>query len=630
MVSGIRAGNAFIEVSMNDEKLKTGLKGLQVRLSKLGAGFARAGTSIAALGTAAVGPMVAATASFVKAGDAVQKMAARTGLSTKAVSELAFAAEQSGTSMETLEGGIRGMQRSILNLQDGSSQVTDTFERLGVSLKDIEGLSPEAQFEKLAGALAAVEDDSTRAALAMRIFGRTGSQLGPLLAEGTEGIQELRKEAESLGLSVSQEDANSAAALADAFNSLAKSAKAVAFAVGSSLASALTPVLQSAAKIVARFREWVSENQGLVATIAIVGAGVTALGTAIAAAGAFFITAGAAVGAFSTIIAAVGGAVAAVAVPIAGTIAAVGALGVAFVQLGGVQATIRLISSAFQGLQSVVVGATKIIRSVWDRLAGTIVSVFSGAVNRIKSAWLGVQKLLAKGIAVLGALISRDLTISDAVKQVDQQFATGADAKRKAAAAERISRQAARRDAQRAAIEQRNITDAERERIAGIRRAFQESQRLAAEETRRRGREVQVPSAAESPAKAVEEELSGFAKRFVEQQAAKRAAEDVDPREQELLSQLASAEEQLAEAVKQRDEDAAAQEEAARQAAEASQRVAEVRAGDAQFGGRNAAQAFVATTEPIEKKQLDVAREQLSVSKEQLAETKRNPGPQFA
>jgi hypothetical protein len=58
--------------------------------------------------------------------------------------------------------------------------------------------------------------------------------------------------------------------------------------------------------------------------------------------------------------------------------------------------------------------------------------------------------------------------------------------------------------------------------------------------------------------------------------------------------------------------------------------VAEVRAGDAQFGGRNAAQAFVATTEPIEKKQLDVAREQLSVSKEQLAETKRNPGPQFA
>ena len=195
---GIRAGRAYLELSLNDENLQKGLKSAGRRITAVGTSITKVGGAIAGIGAAAAGPIAAMAREFASFGDNIQKAAIRTGIGTKALSELTFAAQQSGTDIASLERGIKGMQRQILDLSQGSSTAVKTFEELGVSLEDIAGKSTEQQFTILADAISRVENDSQRAALSMRVYGKAGSDLLPLMADGAKGIEAMREEAEQL------------------------------------------------------------------------------------------------------------------------------------------------------------------------------------------------------------------------------------------------------------------------------------------------------------------------------------------------------------------------------------------------------------------------------------------------
>lgn len=219
------------------DQSKKSLGGLSGFASKAIGGALAIGAGIAVAGAVAV----KSAFSFAAYGDQLDKMAGRTGFTTNALSELGFAAEQSGTDINTLELGIKGMQKQLLNAERGLSTSVDSLKDLGLTYKDLEGLSPEDQFMKLAGAVGDVQDPSKKAALAMSVFGKAGNQLVPLLSGGIASIEELRQQARDLGISMSPEDAKAAAEFTDIWNSLKKVLKGV----GMTLGKAVLPVLTS-------------------------------------------------------------------------------------------------------------------------------------------------------------------------------------------------------------------------------------------------------------------------------------------------------------------------------------------------------------------------------------------------
>ena len=87
-------------------------------------------------------------------------------------------------------------------------------------MTDLEGLSPERQFQVFANVLGNVEDASTMAALAQDVFGRAGTELLPLFQQGEEGMAALRQQAVDLGAVMSGDAAKSAADFKDAQNEL--------------------------------------------------------------------------------------------------------------------------------------------------------------------------------------------------------------------------------------------------------------------------------------------------------------------------------------------------------------------------------------------------------------------------
>ena len=116
---GIRAGRAFVELGVSD-KLSAGLKAAQKKLEAFGAGLRSIGTKMAGIGVAAITALLGTAKAFSDTGDVLDKMSQRTGVSVEALSELGYAADLSGTDMETLENGLRVMQKSLVEAAKGS------------------------------------------------------------------------------------------------------------------------------------------------------------------------------------------------------------------------------------------------------------------------------------------------------------------------------------------------------------------------------------------------------------------------------------------------------------------------------------------------------------------------------
>lgn len=281
----VRQGRVYVEIGADARKLYAALGNINKRIGSIGQTMMAAGSQMMALGAGIATPILGAAAAFSQVGDAVQKMAARTGLSTEAVSALGFAAGQSGTDIGSLEKGVRTMQRTLDDAANIGGRAAEAFQRLGVDVDALRQMSPEQQFMALAEAIGSVADPGERAALAMQVFGRAGTALLPMFADGADGIQKLVDQASQLGIVMDQQTADSAARLNDSIGELQTALKAIVVTVGAAVAPALSGMASAFAVIAGQASRYINENREVVQQALAVGAAMVGVGGAITAAG---------------------------------------------------------------------------------------------------------------------------------------------------------------------------------------------------------------------------------------------------------------------------------------------------------------------------------------------------------
>ena len=111
--SDIRAGRAFIELYLNKSLLVKGLKGIASEMKVFGAGVTSMGKQLMKAGLATTAPMLLAAKSWAESGAELYRMSQRTGMAVESLSALKFAAESTGTEFETIETGVKRMQKAI-------------------------------------------------------------------------------------------------------------------------------------------------------------------------------------------------------------------------------------------------------------------------------------------------------------------------------------------------------------------------------------------------------------------------------------------------------------------------------------------------------------------------------------
>lgn len=420
---GIRAGRAFVELFADDSKLVRGLRRAERKLKNFGQSVRNLGLRVAGLGTAVIAPLTAATKLFGRYGDQVAKMAKRTGLSVEALSEMEFVASQTGTEFGSLEMGFRKMQRSIYDAGRGLSTQVDALTDLGLTFADLDGLSPEAQFKLLADRIGQIEDPTRKAAIAMTLFGRTGTNLIPMFDQGSAGISALQEEARRLGLTMSGEDAAAAEEFTDALDKLWKVVRMGVFNIGAALAPLLGKVADTITRLAVTVSSWVKANRELIVQILKVAAVVAAVGFALITLGVLISGLGMAIGLLASIVTGAAAAFGVIATaiaflvsPIGLVITALGVLAAYLVQTTGIAGqALDWLGEKFRGLKDT---ALKAYQGIADALAAgdiglaakilwlTLKMEWVKGVNFIKGLWLSFKHFIADVLvgAFTGAL----------------------------------------------------------------------------------------------------------------------------------------------------------------------------------------------------------------------------------
>lgn len=281
MAGDIEAGRAFVKLLADDQELREKFAQVERDLKSKAVQVAKIGAGIGAVGMAITAPLTLAAKHFADVGSELQKISERTGASVESISALKYAADQSGTSIGTVEAAMRRMQVTVTDASRGVELATASLGRLGIKLEEIASLPPDEQFRLIASKLREIPDPAERAAAAVEIFGKSGAALIPL-ANDVEALVVAAKEA---GVVMSTEAAEGATRLGDALDKAQAVTSTITTTLGAALAPALERVASRYADGASVVNEWIEGHQGLVVAVSGLGYALTALGPLVTVAG---------------------------------------------------------------------------------------------------------------------------------------------------------------------------------------------------------------------------------------------------------------------------------------------------------------------------------------------------------
>lgn len=188
----------------------------------------------------------AALASAVKVGnyaDTLLDLEQQTGLTTDSLQTYRAVATEAGIATDAVANAAMMLQRRFATGEEGSKELTDGLNRLGIAAHTTEGsLRPmDDIMRETIASLAEMEDITERNQLAIKIFGRNAMELAPLLSMGAKGIDEAAAKAEKLGLIMGRDSLEAANAFRIEMDFLKQTFNAVMNEIG----VAVIPIMQS-------------------------------------------------------------------------------------------------------------------------------------------------------------------------------------------------------------------------------------------------------------------------------------------------------------------------------------------------------------------------------------------------
>ena len=235
-------GLKLLSSAANDAKFQ--LQAATDRLGMLGSVLGKLGPAglIAGAGLAAVGVGITALVLPVaNTADELANLAQKTGVSVEALSALTYVAQMSDTDLQGLVKGLQRLSVAMFDTQVQGEEGSAALKALGVSATDASGqIRPTEQvLLDLADKFADMPDGADKAALAIKLFGKEGMSLIPLLNQGRAGITALMEEAERFGLVINSQTAQAAELLNDNLDRL----RAMLEGVQRQIGAAVIPVL---------------------------------------------------------------------------------------------------------------------------------------------------------------------------------------------------------------------------------------------------------------------------------------------------------------------------------------------------------------------------------------------------
>ena len=238
----------FGTIAVNTGDAEKSIDGVSSKAGKLGESMQKVGSKVSNVGSKVSGvgkkltksvtlPVAAAGTALIgfanksaSTADNIDKMSQKIGISRQAYQELDFVCSQSGTSVDTLKMGVKTLTAAMDGAASGTKSNVEQFQKLGVSVVDSNGKlrSQEDVMWDVFSALQKMDNQTEKARLATELFGKSGSELMPMLNGASGSIESMKQQAHDLGLVLSDEAIDAGVAYTDKMDHIKRSFAAVA------------------------------------------------------------------------------------------------------------------------------------------------------------------------------------------------------------------------------------------------------------------------------------------------------------------------------------------------------------------------------------------------------------------
>ena len=226
-----------LKANLLSEAIKSGIKMLVDGAKKLGKYFSDAATGAAAYA------------------DEINTLAIKTGISTDALQEYRYMAGLVDVEVETVAGAHAKLTKNIASAEKETGAAYDTFQKLGISIKDTDGRlrSADDVFNDAIAALGKIDNETERDAAAMQIFGKSAQELNPLIKAGANQLAAYRKEAHDVGAVLDTATLGTLNRAQDQFDRMGKAAEVLKNKISAKIFAQFEEELQEATSIMQDF-----------------------------------------------------------------------------------------------------------------------------------------------------------------------------------------------------------------------------------------------------------------------------------------------------------------------------------------------------------------------------------------
>ena len=195
------------------------IKSIGEAVAKLAKTVTLAGAALGGLG--GIGSLAGLAAGVKEAanlGSRISDVSARTAIAARDVVILEQAFKNAGLSAEKVPQAVTMLSRQLVQAQERGGEAAKAFEKLGLSVDELLRMRPADQLKAVGSAISNLQSPTQRAAVAMQVFGRSGSELLTLFRD-PNGFAKAEKMVGGLADTIGR-NAETFDAIADSLNSL--------------------------------------------------------------------------------------------------------------------------------------------------------------------------------------------------------------------------------------------------------------------------------------------------------------------------------------------------------------------------------------------------------------------------
>lgn len=239
-------------------------EGLSKALKVAGAAFATMAAAATAAAVEVGKALVSAALDGGKFADELITTSTITGISAEKLQELQYAADLVDVSVDTITGALKKNTQAMSKAAEGNAEMAAAYDKLGVSVTDADGNLRDSGtvFWEMIDALGQIENETERDALAMSVLGKSATELNPLIAAGSDRMEELAEKAHAAGYVLDDETLAKFGDLDDQMNYLKKGAVAAKNAIGTILLPTLTNLGEDGTDLLGKFTNAVLAADG--------------------------------------------------------------------------------------------------------------------------------------------------------------------------------------------------------------------------------------------------------------------------------------------------------------------------------------------------------------------------------